>query len=105
MNYRKLIMIKLKSILTPLLILISYISVAGDEIRNSRIYADQLASAPSAFIQTQDDKWTGLVNWTSGFSNYSNMTIVELGIDESKHLPLTTSKICATFNLQLTDAF
>ncbi|MDP1801746.1 MAG: hypothetical protein Q8L81_10360 [Bacteroidota bacterium] len=73
------------------------------ETRNSRAYANIL-QIPGAFIQSEDDKYTGSSGWVSGFSNYENKAIIELGLDEDKHFKYATSfKICATFDIALTD--
>ncbi|MFO0355656.1 MAG: hypothetical protein ACK50A_01785, partial [Sphingobacteriaceae bacterium] len=76
---------------------------AGDETRSSRVYANNLVQ--SAFIQTEDDKFTGSAGWTTGLNILTNRGIVELGLDEEKHIVhLSPFTICATFDIEITDA-
>jgi len=76
--------------------------IAGDETRNSRLYANNVV--PNSFILTQDDKFTGVAGWNSTFTNLSNKAVIELGIDEEKHLIHAGMMICAKFDVQVTDA-
>lgn len=77
--------------------------VAGDETRSSRAYANNIV--PSAFIQTEDDKFTGSAGWNSGFTTLANRGIVEIGLDEEKHIWHSgVFAIWAKFDVQITDA-
>jgi RHS repeat-associated protein len=74
------------------------------ERRNSRGYANYLL-IPGSYIQTHDDKFLDAGTWISGFNNYSNTAVIELGLDEDKHVPHTSAfKVCAKFDLVLTSA-
>lgn len=89
--------------LLQLLIALSFSLKAGDETRSSRICANQVG--PWAFVQSHDDKFTGSGGWNSGFFTYSNRAIVELGLNEDKHMFIASAvKICAKFDVQVTDA-
>jgi RHS repeat-associated protein len=77
--------------------------IAGDETRSSRAYANNLVS--SAFIQTEDDKFTGSGGWNSSFTTLANRGVVEIGIDEEKHIWHSGAfAIWAKYDVQITDA-
>lgn len=81
---------------------VSFTAESGNETRSSRAYANNIT--PGVFIQSQDDKFTGNVNWITNFTNYSNRAVVELGLDEEKHLIMGPFKVCAKFDVVVTDA-
>lgn len=89
--------------LLQLLIALSCSLKAGDETRSSRVYANQIG--PWAFVQSHDDKFNGSGGWNSGFFTYNNRAVIELGLNEDKHLLIASAvKICAKFDVQVTDA-
>jgi RHS repeat-associated protein len=92
----------MKKLLILFLILSVHLLRAGDETRNFRVYASNLGN--NSFIECRDDKFTGAMGWNCCFTNYSNKTVIELGLDEEKHLIHGSFKVCAKFDLELTDA-
>src|ERR1043166_1982498 len=69
---------------------------AGDETRNARVYGNNISN--NAYIVCLDDKFLQ----GGSFTNYANKAVIEIGLDEEKHIVHPSFKMCVKFDVALT---